>query len=244
MLDVLRKPAAVEQITFADGAPKLHANGYLMVPIASGAKVPSVQLVAAAALSKDPLGFGPRFGDEGIAVLCAAVPHEQLPFAKAQASWLIGVQVLMSSKKIAASVDDFIAERFTAAPGVRLTQGTHDRLYIFGLSREPLSNGRPYLPFEPLRSRRLFQSAKNRGIESYDECKLLGAGDWFAYSGREFTPTLAGSAPEGPEFYWRPSADLMDVPSCELPSLNAESAAQLRLDIESLFESAGAERVL
>ena len=164
-------------------------------------------------------------------------------FEKAQASWLIGVQVLTSSKKIAASVDDFINARFPNV-AIRLTTGTHDRLYIFGLSREPLSNGRPHLPFEPSRSQRWWQMPKNGGTEEYERVKVLCGNEWFAYSGHCGERITGSRTDPDHAFYWRESRDLMEVSSADLSTLDPESAAQLRLDIEQMFEAHGAERVL
>jgi hypothetical protein len=243
MLDVLRKPAAAEQICFRDGAPRLRERGYLSLPNVPGISSPCVPLAAVSAFFKDALIQHAHYGAQGICVLCSAVPHAELPMDVCRASWLIGVQVLMSSKKIAASLDELIAARFDKTPGVRLTHGTHDRLYVFALDRSPRLSG-IHLPFEPSRSTRLYQVQKNRGTDEYERVKLFGAGDWFAYSGRCGARSTSGSDPDGPAFYWRSDADLMSIASDDLPTLTAESAAQLRVDVEAVFESQNAERVL
>jgi hypothetical protein len=244
MLDLLKKPQTAEPVLFRDGAPRLHARGYLSLPMQSGVSSPCVPLVAAAGFLNHELIFNPRFGDMGIAVLCSAAPHEMLPLDKARESWLVGVQVILSSKKIAADVDAHIAARFAAHPAVRFTTGEQDRFFVFALDREPRISGGIHLPFEPSRSMRWFQTPKNKGTENYEKVKVVCGNDCFAYSGRCGSRSTSGSDRNGPEFHWREGHDLAGLSSADLPTLNAESAAQLRLDIEDLFETAGAVRVL
>jgi hypothetical protein len=243
MLDLLKKPQTAEPVLFRDGAPRLHARGYLCLPMHWGTNGPSVPVAAAASFLKDDLISNPRFGEQGIAILCSAAPHSQLPIDKARESWLIGVRVVLSSKKIAASVDDLIAARFAAHTAVRLTTGTHDRLLVFSLDREPRISGGIHLPFEPSRSQRWWQMPKNKGSDEYERVTVLSGNDWFGYSGHCGARQNSGTDPDA-AFYWREGRDLMEMSSADLPTLNAESAAQMRLDIEDLFETAGAVRVL
>ena len=234
MLLGIKKTPAVEQLLFKD-ADAIAANGYLPGPLPWGHSQP----LCATAMGAHYVfhrGLQDENGDAGISILTGMGVNAGFDFDAARTSWLVAVQVIAASKKIGNAIDALMSARFAKRPAVRHTTGTQDRLFVFGLDD---SEGRP---FSLCRSTRRFMLPKDRGTDSYHYCDVISAGGHFAHSGLCTERSIAGYAPDGPAFYW-PEGDLTKIPRSELPTIDADGAATLQDDIETVFETHGAERV-
>jgi hypothetical protein len=230
-----------KQVTFGEGADKLAAHCYCPIWLRWGqhnnVDIPWRLRRYVFTSAADASGAG----DFGISILTGVIPHEQLTVATARASWLVAIRVITTSKHVAKATDKLMSERFAKRPAVRRTTGTHDRLYGFTLG----GDGEQW-PFQGSMSPRLFafpkEASKYFGLDGFSECRVLSAAESFAYSGYCCARTPAASTSDTDRgFYWE--RDLMEVPVADLPSLTEDAAWALQKDIETIFESHGAERV-
>ena len=227
MLDRFKKSPPREQLLFRD-ADKLFRNGYLPVPLIFGDSQPPVSPGYAYV---DDTRHG-SLADCGIAIYTGAPPHMHEDFAVVEASWLVTVDVVTSSKAIGKAVDALIAARFPKLPAVRRTTGTHDSLFVFALGEK--------IPFPaPSRPTRWFQLPRDKGSDRLHYGRVQSAQGIFTYSGLSTVGTPHGHNPDGAPFYWE--RDLTQVRSVDLPRLDYETADTLWADIETVFEANGAD---
>jgi hypothetical protein len=230
MLDRFKKSPPRAQLLFRD-ADKLARNGYLPVPLEFGDSTPNVSPSYA---YFDELRHG-SMADCGIGIYTGATQHMHEDFAVVEGSWLVTVEIVTSSKAIGKAVDALMSERFPKLPAVRRTDGTHDRLFVFGCGEK--------LPFPaPSRATRWFQLPRDKGSDRLTYCRVECMGGVLTYSGLSTVGSIAGRNPDGPAFYWE--RDLIQIRRDDLPSLDYEASSDLWADIENIFEREGAEWVV
>jgi hypothetical protein len=221
-----------DQIHFHDAA-KIVENGYAPLPLPWKSRNPMLPFAVGRYFfpTEDILN---KFGDEGIAVACAVWPALVADLGKGRNTWVVAVDVTMSNKKIAKAVDELVRNAATAAPAVRHTTDTYNRLYVF---KYDALNGQPFVPSM---STRLYQMPKD---VLYHSVRVLNVNENFAHSGHCTKNSMSSTDPDGPAFYW-PAGDLTKIQRASLPVITAEGSDALREDIEQIFETLGAERVM